>query len=161
MIEVHQNIYIGTVQDCFSLSPDNWATVHACKHPCHVRALNYTGSLPQSHPNYLVAERDRDLFLNMVDMERELSPVFTNPIMEAAMAFIEKHSSSQRVLIHCNQGMSRAPSIALLHLARIGQIANETFENAATSFKLKYPHYSPARGISLYMTRNWELIMAK
>lgn len=161
MLEVYKNLFVGDVQDCRFISPDGWATIHACKHPCHINDVGYRGSLPQSHPNYLIAEKEKDIFLNMVDMERELSPVYTNPIMKAAMAFIEKHISGKKVLVHCNQGMSRSPSISLLYLSRIGQVSDESFENAVIDFKPKYPNYNPARGIALYMSRNWEVLKSK
>ena len=95
----------------------------------------------------------------MVDMEQELHPTFTNPIMKAAMEFIEKHIPDKKILIHCNQGISRSPSIALLYLARNGVIRNDNLNNALDDFKIKYPPYSPGKGILMYMVRNWGTIV--
>ena len=62
MTEIFKNLFIGTDQECsFNISPD-WAIVHACKNPCHVQAVGYKGSLPSSHPNYLVMENEQHLF---------------------------------------------------------------------------------------------------
>jgi hypothetical protein len=52
MIEVYDRLFVGTERDCFH-KRDGWAVVHACKHPCHVNAVGYSGSLSNTHTNYL------------------------------------------------------------------------------------------------------------
>lgn len=159
MIQIHDKIYLGTEQDCTFITLDEWAIIHACKHPCHVNAVGYKGSLPSSHPYYLILEKDKHLFLNMVDMEQELQPAFTNPIMKAAMNFIEKNLENNKILIHCNQGQSRSPSIALIYLAKSGVLNNDTFTTAAKEFIQLYQLFQPGKGIALYMNRNWDYLM--
>ena len=44
-----------------------------------------------------------------------------------------------RVLVHCNQRVSRSPGIGLLYLAREGIIYNRTFEEALAEFEMIYP----------------------
>ncbi len=161
MIEIFNNIFIGTDQECSITHSADWAVIHACKYPCHANAVGYKGSLPPMHPNYLVLENDHSLFLNMVDMEKELSPIYTNPIMKSAMEFIEKHIAEQKTLIHCNQGLSRSPSIALLYLASKGYITNDSYSNAVADFRKMYPVFNPGRGIALYMNNNWDEILRK
>lgn len=121
--------------------------------------MGYKNNLKPTHPHYLIYENENHLVLNMVDMENELLARYTNPIMQAAMSFISKSISSKKVFIHCNQGKSRSPSVALLYLARNGIIVNDTFENAATDFKKKYPSYQPGLGILMYMKNNWNTIL--
>ncbi|MFA5781849.1 MAG: dual specificity protein phosphatase [Bacteroidales bacterium] len=159
MIKVFENLFVGNDEDCNSMMNEGWAVIHACKIHCHQKAVSYKGNLKSTHPNYLIYERYNHLFLNMVDMEQELLPLYTNPIMKAAMSFIDKHISDKKVLIHCNQGISRSPSIALLYLARIEKIANDTFNNAVIDFKKKYPLYNPGKGILMYMNKNWRTII--
>jgi len=159
MQEIYKNIFIGTDQECNFNNSLDWAIVHACKNPCHVQSVGYRGSLPSTHPNYLVLEKGTHLYLNMVDMEKELSPIYTHPIMKSAMAFIEKHIASQKILIHCNQGLSRSPSIALLYLATKGVIANDSYAVALAEFQKLYPFFNPGRGIALYMNNNWNEIL--
>lgn len=159
MVQVYDKIYVGSEQECdFNIS-DDWAIIHACKHPCHINAVGYKGSLPRSHPNYLIFEKDNHLVMNMVDMEQELNPVFTNPIMEKAMMFIEKHIIKRKILIHCNQGQSRSPSIALIYLARKGVINNDSFSAASKEFIKLYPYYQPGIGIAAYINSNWNYLM--
>jgi len=159
MTEVFENLFVGNDLDCKSSKDDSWAVIHACKIHCHKKAVGYKGNLKPTHPYYLIFEKDNHLFLNMVDMEQALLPVYTDPIMKAAMSFIDKHISEKKVLVHCNQGGSRAPSIALLYLARIGQIANDNYNNAAIDFKTIYPLYNPGHGISIYMNKHWNTII--
>lgn len=159
MINVTDRILIGTEKDCSFHTLAGWAVIHACKHPCHSNAIGYKGSLPNNHPNYLILEKANHLFLNMVDMEQELLPRFTNPIMQASIRFIDKFISDHQVLIHCNQGLSRSPSIALIYLAKKGMIDNNNLNDAIKSFTKLYPGYRPANGILKYMLNNWIYLM--
>ncbi|MGA2297888.1 MAG: dual specificity protein phosphatase family protein [FCB group bacterium] len=159
MIEIYTNLFIGTTQDCPITSTDDWTTIHACKDPCHRRAVNYRNNLPNSHSFYLIYKNNYDLYLNMVDMEQELMLKFTNPIMKAAMSFIEENITDKKILIHCNQGQSRSPSIAMIYLARIRFISNNKFENTVQDFINIFPNYNPGTGIKLYMKKNWDTII--
>ena len=86
--------------------------VHTCKSPCHQSAVGYQGKLPNTHPNYLVLETENNLFLNIID---PLAPLFMPPLFTAFLAFANKHwGQGKKLLIHCNQGESRAPSLAML-----------------------------------------------
>ncbi|MDD2622122.1 MAG: dual specificity protein phosphatase family protein [Bacteroidales bacterium] len=159
MLQIYDKIYVGSEQDCNFNAPDGWVIIHACKHPCHIKAVGYKGSLPKSHPNYLILENNKHLVLNMVDMEQELHPTYTNPIMKAAINFIEKYIEMNKILIHCNQGQSRSPSIALIYMARKGIINNESYPAASKEFIKLYQYYQPGRGIAAYMNNNWDFLM--
>lgn len=89
-------------------------------------------------------------------MPTEFLPRFTHPIMKRAMEFIDEHIENRKVLIHCNQGFSRPPSIAVLYLARIGKINRSSFREAKDRFSTMYSDYQPGRGIELYMEHNWK-----
>ena len=156
---VSKGLFVGTESDCKNSTSGEWAVVHACKAPCHTNALGYRGSLRDTDPNYLFFEKGNHLYLNLVDMDREFLPKFANPIMKAAMVFIERHLADKSVLIHCNLGLSRSPSIAMIYLARMGVICSASLQEAIAEFRLLYPLINPGKGISLYMERNWsELI---
>lgn len=155
MKELSDGIFVGAEQSCRKGDGD-WAVVHACKHPCHQDAVGYSGSLSSSHPEYLVAERGTDLYLNMVDMARQLRHEYTEPIISAALDFTEKHIALRNVLIHCNQGMSRSPCLALLYLAkRDGAIPGTSFTDAKEAFRDLYPRFHPGNGINKYLHEYW------
>ena len=92
-------------------------------------------------------------------MERELLPKYTDPIMKAAMTFIDKHIDKEKVLVHCNQGFSRSPSISLLYLARAGKISKNSYQEAKVDFNEIYQEYKPGNGIALYMNHHWDTLL--
>lgn len=153
MFEIHDRLFIGDETHC---SPDDegWATVHACKHPCHQRAVGYTGSLRKNHPNYLILEAKQDLYLNMIDPP---VPLFPDELFHAGLKFIEHHwNDGKNILVHCNQGQSRAPSLALLFLAlNLGEIPDNSYAAARTQFDTMYPGYQPGKGIQTKLTNDW------
>jgi len=139
MFKIHPNLLIGAQRDCFYEQRGDWAVVHACKSPCHQKVLGYRGSLSRNHPNYLVYENGNHLFLNMIDPSE---PLFMPPLFSASLDFIDKHISKCSVLIHCNLGLSRSPSIALLFLAkRVKVINGESYWKAAQDFVKLFANY--------------------
>ena len=90
------------------------------------------------------------LALNLIDAE---SMVWISPvIIKAAMAFIDENS---HVLVHCNQGASRSPTIAMLYLHSIGALPM-VFEAAEEAFKRLYPPYCPGKGMRDFAQAHWE-----
>lgn len=158
MVEIHPRLFVGTETDFETQvgASGTWWVVHACKDPYHRRLLGYSGrGAPKDHPEYLVARRDRRLYLNLVDADDP--DYIPKEIVDAAIAFVdEARKSADPVLIHCNLGESRSPSLGLLHLAaRIGSIGRSGFEAAETEFRLLYPRYNPKRGMRGFLMRNW------
>jgi hypothetical protein len=157
MINVGDKLFVGDGSDCFREDRSNWVVIHACKSPCHQRALGYKRNLNKNHPNYLIFEKGPHLFLNMVDMDMPLSHEFTKPIISKVLDFIDKNIESNSVLIHCNQGYSRSPALALLFLAkRKGVISNKLYQEAKNDFLKIFPQYLPGRGIDIYLNQFWD-----
>lgn len=156
MLEVHERVLVTNDMSCKSGSAD-LAVVHACKSPCHQRAVGYKGKLPNTHPNYLVLEQENDLYLNIIDPP---VPLFMPPLFSNFMNFANKHwNESRTLLIHCNQGESRAPSLALLFLAKgLSVINNDSYGSARAEFEKIYPMYNPGKGIETYFTKNWAVL---
>ena len=156
MIELQSNLFVGNESDC-RRGGEGWAVVHACKHPCHVRAVGYSGSLPSSHPHYLVFEDDDDLILNMIDPP---VPLFKAELFEAFLAFARRKTlEGKKLLVHCNQGESRAPSLALVFLAKIaGVLPNDSYATASSAFREIFSGYRPGRGIQAYLSANWNTL---
>ena len=153
MIEVYPNLYVGTDSDCFFDIRDDWVVVHACKSPCHQRAVGYHGNLSPAHPNYLILERGSHLFLNIIDSN---TPLFKLLLFNSALNFIDRYLPTRKVLIHCNNGKSRAPSLALLYLAKHARVINsESYATAAKDFRAMFPSYQPGQGIQIYLSEHW------
>ena len=118
MVTVHDRLYIGDEGTCRPGST-LLAVVHACKSPCHQRSVGYTGSLSPMHPNYLVLRNPYDLYLNIIDPPVPLFKIET--FVQFLLFAGEHHDRGASVLIHCNQGESRAPTLALLFLQSISE----------------------------------------
>lgn len=157
MIEIYPNLWIGSEQDyeaCVKGLPD-WNVVHACKEPYHRRELGYTSrSAPKAHPEYLIARRDHRLILNLVDAP---NPAYIpKEIMDAAIQYIQASlTDGMKVLVQCNLGESRAPSIGLLYLVKHTDKLPKELLKAEKAFRLLYPLYKPGDGISGFLIRNW------
>jgi len=153
MIKVQDGLWVGGGVDC-RVGDEEWAVVHACKSPCHQRAVGYSGSLSPDHPHYLVLEQATDLYLNLIDPP---IPLFMAPSFISFLAFARKQlENGRKILIHCNQGESRAPSLALLLQAKlIGSISNESYAAARAQFEAESARYNPGMGIQTYLAEHW------
>jgi len=116
MQEIHENVFVGCdadVDEFMAEYPDG-AVIHAAKEKWHREAVGYTGrGAPKDHPEYLVAKRGTELMLNLVDSPKpEFIP---EDCFDAAYSFfVDKHmEQGLPILIHCNQGKSRGPGVAL------------------------------------------------
>ncbi|GGK20570.1 hypothetical protein GCM10007962_13370 [Yeosuana aromativorans] len=155
MTEIDKNIFVGSLIDYETNQFDtDFYFVQACKEPCHRKALGYTGrTADKNHPEYLIAYRERRIILNMIDSPT--GKYFENILFEKSIEFINEHSNNgKRILIHCNQGISRSPSIGLLYLATKNKIRNGNFEIAKFDFQKIYPNYAPS-GIQEFLSLNW------
>lgn len=157
MIRIYERINIGTEESCCSGSP-RLAVVHACKSPCHQRAVGYRGNLPPTHPNYLVLRHAYDLYLNIIDPP---VPLFRLETFAYFLEFAAAHyNSGAELLIHCNQGESRAPSLALLFLAkRLNAIPGGSFSDAKRAFSALYSNFRPGLGIERFLSEQWGAIL--
>lgn len=156
MIEVHPNFFVGSQDDEAAIrGQPGWFVVHACKEPYHRQALGYASQgAPRQHPEYLLAERPGRLILNLVDVAQVsfIAPV----IVDTALSAIDRHISNFKVLVHCNQGFSRSPSIALLYLLKYTDALGSDDPAVALSvFRKLYPPYAPAQGMADYVRLNW------
>lgn len=153
MIKVYERLFVGTEFDCRT-GDYFWAVVHACKSPCHQSAVGYRGNLPSTHPHYLVLEITIDLYLNIIDPP---GPLFKPELFISFMRFAAKHwDDGHNLLIHCNQGESRAPSLAMLFMAKhIHAIDSSGFDTAKAHFIRIFPGYAPGAGIQLYLRQHW------
>jgi protein-tyrosine phosphatase len=153
MKELFPGIFVAGESKCMK-GNKKMAVVHACKSPCHQTAVNYSGNLPNTHKHYLSKTDEFNLYLNIIDPP---VPLFKPELFTAFMDFASRHYNEGRpVLIHCNQGESRAPSLALLFADKVLQAArSESYAEAKAAFEKIYPRYNPGKGIQKYLADNW------
>jgi predicted protein tyrosine phosphatase len=158
LIAIHAGLFVGNQADYdFDVAQrDGWAVVHACKEPYHRQALGYRSrGAPKDHPEYLVARRGNRLILNIVDTDNPT--FFAKEMIDAALDFVdEAMARGLKVLIHCNEGQSRSPSIALVYLAaRLGILPTDSLGAAEEQFRAIYPNYYPKPGIRGHIQAYW------
>jgi hypothetical protein len=166
MREVFPNLYCGNQSDYESIENDclknlstqdfvMWSILHACKEPHHRDFVGYTGrGCPKESHEYLYAERGNRLALNIVDAPD--ARFFDKSMIDKALDFIdEKLKAGMKVLVHCNQGESRSPSIVLLYLIGEGIIKGDTLEDCEAEFMRVYPEYNPGAGIRGFVKEHW------
>lgn len=151
MIEIAQNIFTGTEQDFYAIQgQQNWATLHCCKNPFHCDFVGYKCSLPPNHPDYALKRKGNEMALNLVDMNTfsENYLDFNEKMFRTAFEFLDEYrKNGYRILIHCNQGESRGPTMAMFYASYCGLFENKNFIETVSKFKGIYPRYNPKKNI--------------
>jgi len=96
--------------------------------------------------------------LNLVDMDTysEKYLDFNKTMFIKAFEFLDlQRQLGKNVLIHCNLGESRAPSIALLYLSRLGVFNGGDFITAYSIFQGMYPNFTPRKNIITTVKNLW------
>lgn len=155
MVEVYKNLFVGVIGEADEIEdyPD-WVIVYAAKEPAHRKAVGYTGrGCPKDHPEYLYAERDRKLMLNLVGVDNVewISPVIINKAFDCIESGLDH---GKKVFVCCNQGHSRSAVIALLVFAARANL-NLDYKQAVEQFMLVYPAYKPGKGMEDYAKLHW------
>ena len=179
VIEVYPNLFVGSEYDihAFSLLAEkrtiekcpavvsSYISAHyvqAAKEPFHREAVKYvTRGAPKDHPEYLVARRSNRIILNLVDVPESKAQYIPDEALDAAVDYIQwcVHSQFKPILVHCNQGVSRGPSIALMFLMKHTNFAEglSLFESVEDKFRTLYPAYNP-QGIRVKTRERFEAL---
>lgn len=163
MYKIINNLYVGPISTVPFAKECNFSILGACKYPLHQQNARLSGAskdgylkISKSEPEYYFAERDHALYCNLID--EESMQHIPDIIIERALKFIaDEIADGRNVLVVCNNGVSRSPSIALMYLIRAGYFdLCYTFDDAVNRFKTKYPMYSPNKGMYDYTKRFFE-----
>ena len=152
MREIILKLYVGDDADYEKVkdNPD-WHILRAAKDGPggHRETLGYTSMGAPKGPNYLFVERPRKLILNLVDSSDP--DYIPTPLVDKALSFIsDSLRLEHKILVCCNHGQSRSPSLAFLWLYLEGKLPAE-YHRALRTFRTLYPAYSPGDGIRQYV----------
>lgn len=112
----------------------------------------------RDHPDYIFKERPHHLILNWVDGPARLYDWSGPEMFTRVNDFIERHlASGNEVLVHCDQGLSRSPTLAMVYLSKRAGVLPEGFMDAYHAFRSIYPDYQPG-GILDYVKNHWDEI---
>lgn len=162
---INEQLYCGTVDEIDNI--DNVlgrgvSILGACKEPLHRQNAKLAGAetegyigkaMPKEEPEYLWAEREHALYCNLIDAP---DPKYIpDLIIKKCMDFIrEEISRGQTVLVVCNKGESRSPSICLMWLIYSGIVELDTkitADDVINLFTRIYcPSYNPGKGFKEY-----------
>ncbi len=168
MVEVFENLFVGDDGDYRNLEKeydplavcdqpvDGWAVVHACRDPYHRQLLGYTTrGAPKDDPEYYYAVRGNRLFMNIVNAPKAI--FFDPDLIDVALLFITKKiNDGFKVLVQCNEGKNRAPSLALLYGLQEGLLSCDELEDCEAEMLGLYPDYEPGKGMREFVAENHE-----
>lgn len=160
MYKIINNLYVGPASTVPFAKECGFSVLGACKYPLHQQNARLSGAskdgylkIGKPEKEYYFAERDHALYCNLIDTESmEYIP---DVIIERAIKFIaDEIADGRNVLVVCNNGVSRSPSIALMYLIKAGFFdARYAFEDVLKVFRKIYPLYSPNKGMYDYTKR--------
>jgi hypothetical protein len=161
MNQVYRDIYVGDDEDFEKVKgKEDWSIVRACKEGPggHREAIGYHTQGAPKGPDYLFVKKKNLLSLNLIDVD---NPDFIpDELIEEALKFIkDERAKDRKVLIACNAGVSRSPSIALLYLYVEGKLPRP-YPQAVRMFRKLYPKYDPSAGIHIFTRRKISQIRA-
>lgn len=113
MIEITDNLYVGHLLDLRKFSLEDDAIVHATQ-TTHYQIMGWnrtpTNKPNKSHPNHIIWEQNNRLSLNWVARLYNWSGI---DIFIKILDFIDTWIDDRKVFIHCDQGISRSPTLGL------------------------------------------------
>lgn len=131
--------------------------LHACAEPCWRRAHT-----PLDGRQFVDLDTS-DFYWKLVDPRVNAPHLLRLAEWRLAQEWLATQTAD--VLIHCNHGRSRAPSIELLHMARTGALPRVTYRAAWLRYdehvaSLDRPTYRPGDGIRDFLRDNWKELLA-
>lgn len=146
MKELIKNLYVGGDEDYEKVKDkEDWWIVRAAKEGPggHRDTIGYAERGAPKDENYLWVEKPRKLILNLVDSPKEA--MIPSSIVDKALDYAHQHlADNKKVLICCNRSESRAPSLCLLLMHRLGKLPTS---RAMNLFRKIFPQFAPSEGM--------------
>jgi len=103
--------------------------------------------------NYYHVTRGKRMALNLLDLD---DPHFIpEEAVFTGLNFINKRlTAGDKVVVHCNAGHSRGPTMGLMFLRTIGEMPS-SFGTSEKIFRSLYPKYDPAMGMRTFARAHW------
>lgn len=146
--EVSPGLWVGPDVGYFEPC-EGWSVLSAAKDPWHREMVGYGSPGAAKGGEFFAARRGNHMALNFINV-RKLGPngeTYVAPeVVNQAMGFLEERiGAGDKVLIHCNEGNSRAPFLAYLYMRQKGLV------DSVESFKAVCPEFEPGAGITQYL----------
>lgn len=153
-VMVHHGLFVGGGYDVPRFAG---SVLHCARDPWFKDAQEFRGAIfGRTSEGIKISARIsyNEMALNMVDARTP--DYFPDEMIDAGLNFItERMAEGDPVLVHCNQGLSRGPSMAFLWMWEHGFLENE-FRYALPQYRTLYPDYSPGNGVFQYLKARCE-----
>ena len=160
MKQISPNVYVGDDADYEKHKDDkDWAFVRCCKYGPggHQQTLGYsTLAAPEGKNKYWV-RRSNLLALNLLDLD---DPNFVpTEAIQVTLDFIRDNVDDNKVLVACNAGHSRGPTIGLMWLRTIGRMPYSFIHSEKVYRNDIYRNFDPAPGIEQFARMHWASLL--
>jgi hypothetical protein len=160
--EIYHNVWVGDDNAYVHLKDKpKWSFLRCCKYGPggHQQTLDYHTLAAPEGSEHFVVERPRLMALNLLDLD---DPNFVDPgMIQTGLDFIQQELlSGQKVLIACNAGRSRGPTVGLMWLRRVGHMRH-AYLHSQRLYHSMYPLYSPSQGIDQFARSHWAALGEK
>ncbi len=155
MEEIIRGLYLGSDDDVAEAKRRGYARLACCKDgiDSHRSMLEYETRGAPEGKDYYFARKGDVLALNLIDSEDPT--MIPDKVIDAGLKFIkEMQDSGTKLLVHCNAGMSRSPSIVLMYLHAVGEMP-QGFIGAERQFRHMYDKYDPGVGMRSHARTRW------
>lgn len=148
---LNTNLYLGSKNDYYLIESEiedksDWVFVHCCR--------SFYKNLKQKDTKVIII--NKDLYIDWENLPDTSSFEISDFIL--AMDFLDKYIKTNKILIHCDWGQSRSPTLVLVYLAKRLKLIPNTFIGALEQFVKIYPDYHLPSGISKFVKLNWNEI---
>lgn len=154
MQEIIKHLYVGNDDDYIRAKARDFYILSCCKEGEHGHRsiLKYETPAAPHNEDYYFVKRGKHLALNLIDSH---DPNFiSDEAVNEGIKFISEHINDDNVLVHCNQGNSRAPSVIMLYLKSINELPAR-YREAFKILKTIYYKFDPGMGIESYVKKRF------
>lgn len=156
MHNIIEGIYLGGDESVSKAKELGFARLACCKDgiDSHRSMLGYTSLGAPKNKSYLVARDGNVMALNLIDVNDPT--MIPDECIDAGLHFIkEMQGKGIKLLVHCNAGHSRSPSIVLSYL-RAADGMPDSFVAAEKRFRAIYRNYDPGVGMRSHVRERWK-----
>jgi protein-tyrosine phosphatase len=150
MVEIIKNrIHLGSLEDYFKINDKNkdWSFVHI------ENGLFNENNVSQTNKDYYILKNH--FYLKWQDLPN--LDEFNVDTIEILFNFLD-NNINKNTFIHCMYGQSRSPAITMAYLSKRTELTTKNFYEAIDMFKLIYPDYFDAGGITNFLKQEWNSI---
>jgi hypothetical protein len=155
MEEIIKRLYVGSDADVAKAKERGYSRLACCKDGPngHRAMLGYTSLGAPKGRDYLFAQKGNWMALNLIDSDDPT--MIPDKVLDVGLKFIaEQMDAGKTILVHCNAGRSRSPSIVMLYLHSIGELS-QSFNRARHIFHTIYPPFDPGHGMEFKIRTRW------